>query len=144
MTPETGLPAIVMVHMTAAIAATALGPFVMWARLGARLRPNLHRSAGYVWVALMVATAISAIFVRSTLAISWAGFSPIHLFVPFVFFNLAVAFRALFKGRIATHRRHMVYTYVGACLVAGLFTLVPGRYLGDLLWGALSMRGVAN
>jgi uncharacterized membrane protein len=28
----------------------------------------------------------------------------------------------------------MQFTYIGACIVAGLFTLVPGRYLGDLLW----------
>ena len=72
-----------MVHMTAAIAATTIGPVVLWARFGARQRPNLHRATGYVWVTLMIATATSAIFVRSTSARSWAGFSPIHLFVPF-------------------------------------------------------------
>lgn len=29
--------------------------------------------------------------------------------------------------------------YIGACVVAGLFTLVPGRYLGDLLWQRLGL-----
>ena len=24
--------------------------------------------------------------------------------------------------------------YLGACVIAGFFTLVPGRYLGDLIW----------
>jgi uncharacterized membrane protein len=24
--------------------------------------------------------------------------------------------------------------YFGACVVAGVFTLLPGRYLGGLLW----------
>ncbi len=134
MSPGTGLPEIVAVHMTVAIAATAIGPVALWARLGVRQRPRLHRAFGYVWVALMVATATSAIFIRSTLAFSWAGFSPIHLLIPFVLVNLAAAFWALAKGRIALHRRHMVYTYVGACLVAGMFTLLPGRFLGDLLW----------
>jgi uncharacterized membrane protein len=24
--------------------------------------------------------------------------------------------------------------YIGGCVVAGLFTLLPGRFLGDMLW----------
>ena len=128
---------IVAVHMTAAITATVIGPVALWARLGFAQRPKLHRAFRYAWVTLMIATAISAIFIRSTLAFSWAGYSPIHLLIPFVLFNLIAAVWALSKGKIAAHRRHMLYTYAGACLSAGLFTLAPGRYLGDLLWGAL-------
>lgn len=132
----TSLNPVIAVHMTAAIAATAIGPIALWARLGFAQRPKLHRAFGYAWVTLMIATAISAIFIRSTRAFSWAGFSPIHLLIPFVLFNLTAAFWALSKRKIVNHRRHMVFTYCGACLIAGFFTLVPGRYLGNLLWGA--------
>jgi uncharacterized membrane protein len=24
--------------------------------------------------------------------------------------------------------------FIGGCIVAGVFTLLPGRFLGDLLW----------
>jgi uncharacterized membrane protein len=29
----------------------------------------------------------------------------------------------------------MVSLYLGACVTAGAFTLLPGRYLGQLIWG---------
>ena len=33
--------------------------------------------------------------------------------------------------------------YIGGCVVAGLFTLLPGRFLGSLLWGT-PMTGIAT
>jgi uncharacterized membrane protein len=57
--------------------------------------------------------------------------------IPFVFFNFYAAFRALAQGRIAAHRRFMQGTYFGACIGAGLFALIPVRYLGNLLWHTL-------
>jgi uncharacterized membrane protein len=120
--------------MTAAISATVLGPFAMWARLGMTKRPKLHRAFGYAWVTMMIVTAVSAIFIRSSIGLNWMGFSPIHLLVPLTFFTLFGAFRFLAHGNIVGHRKSMISLYIGACLVAGFFTLVPGRYLGDLLW----------
>ena len=37
----------------------------------------------------------------------------------------------------------MTGLYIGACVVAGLFTLLPGRFLGSLLWGT-PMTGIAS
>jgi uncharacterized membrane protein len=128
------LTPIVAVHMTAALLATALGPVALWARISTRQRPLLHRAFGYAWVTLMILTAVSAMFIRSTLSFSLAGFSPIHLLIPFTLINLFMAFRALSRGEIPRHRLHMQGVYFGACVVTGFFTLVPGRYLGDLIW----------
>ena len=128
------LTPVIAVHMTAAILATAVGPVALWARLGASQRPVLHRAFGYAWVTLMIVVAVSAIFIRGTGGFRLAGFSPIHLLIPFVLFNLVAAFWALSRREFRRHRLHMQYTYIGACVAAGLFTLVPGRYLGDLLW----------
>jgi uncharacterized membrane protein len=128
------LTPIVAVHMTAALLATALGPVALWARISARQRPVLHRAFGYAWVTLMLVTAVSAMFIRSTLSFSIAGFSPIHLLIPFTLINLFMAFWALSRGDIQRHRLHMQGVYFGACVIAGFFTLVPGRYLGDLIW----------
>ncbi|MEY4537538.1 MAG: hypothetical protein RL171_1689, partial [Pseudomonadota bacterium] len=57
------LTPLIAVHMTAAISATIIGPFAMWARLGMTKRPKLHRAFGYAWVTMMLVTAISAIFI---------------------------------------------------------------------------------
>jgi uncharacterized membrane protein len=128
------LTPLIAIHMTAAICAIATGPFAIWARKGAVQRPKLHRAFGYAWVTLMVATAISALFIRDYQLPNVAGYTPIHLFVPFTLLGLLGAFWALAKGNITQHRQRMVSVYVGACLVAGAFTLMPQRYLGQVIW----------
>jgi uncharacterized membrane protein len=124
------LTPIVAVHLTCVSLATGIGPVALWARLGAMQRPRLHRAFGYAWVTLMIVAALSAIFIHDTSIPNIAGYTPIHLLIPFVLFNFYSAFRALAQGRIARHRRFMQGTYFGACVGAGLFTLIPGRYLG--------------
>lgn len=126
---------LIAVHMTCALAAVALGPVALWARLGRTQRPRLHRAFGYAWVTLMLMTAGSAVFIRDHGLPNIAGYTPIHLLVPVSLVSLFMALRFLLRGNIAAHRYTMVFTYVGACLIAGAFTLLPGRYLGDLVWG---------
>ena len=132
------LSPLVAIHMSAALAALAVGPLALWARKGAMQRPKLHRAFGYAWVTLMLMTALSAGFIRDFSLPNIAGYTPIHVFVPFVLVNLVLAFRALAQGRIAVHKKIMTSTYVGACLIAGVFTLLPNRYLGRLLWSYLA------
>ena len=90
-----------------------------------------------VWVLLMLVTAISALCIRDYQLPNLAGYTPIHLLVPLLFAGLLVAFGRLARRDIAGHRRAMRITYMGACLVAGAFTLLPNRYLGGLLWHGL-------
>lgn len=126
---------IIAVHMTAALAATAVGPVALWARLGRQTRPALHRAFGYAWVTLMIVAALSALFIRDFKLPNLAGYTPIHILVPWTLFSLVQAFRSLFKGRLKDHKTYMQRTYIGACIIAGLFTLLPGRFLGQLIWG---------
>lgn len=124
---------LIAIHMSAALCAIVLGPVALWARQGAVKRPRLHRAFGYAWVTLMVITAVSAVFIRDYRLPNIGGYTPIHLLIPFTLLGLARAFQALEKGQIALHQRLMTRTYISACLVAGAFTLLPGRYLGTLL-----------
>lgn len=126
---------VIAVHMTGALAAIAIGPIALWARQGQRARPRLHRAAGYAWVTLMVVTALSAIFIRDFRLPNLNGYTPIHLLVPATLAGLWMSFVKLFRGDIAGHRALMRQVYFGACIVAGAFTLLPGRYLGNLVWG---------
>jgi uncharacterized membrane protein len=132
-------PAVTL-HLITALGALVLGPVVIWARLGTagspvpRLWHRVHRVLGLTWVGLMIITALSALFIRSGLP-NLGGFSPIHLLVPFTLYSLYAAFRYLRKGNITGHRRTLIGLYIGACVVAGAFTLLPGRFLGQMVWG---------
>jgi len=129
------LTPIIAIHMTAAIGALVTGPVALWARQGRQKHPKLHRAFGYAWVTLMVITAVSALFIRGGSLPNIAGFSPIHLLVPVTLFGLFGAFWFLARGNVEGHRKTMQRLYFGACVVAGAFTLLPGRYLGHLVWG---------
>lgn len=132
---------VIAIHLSAALAAVVVGPVALWARrghgsahVGAKQRVRLHRAAGYAWTTLMLIAAVSGLFIRDFQLPNIAGYTPIHLLIPITLGSLFVAFRALLQGDIRRHRRWMTSLYIGACLVAGAFTLLPGRYLGQLVW----------
>jgi len=125
------LPAAVQWHLPLALAALLLGPFALWSRKGT----TLHRSAGRLWVLLMLGAAASSLFIRGSGLPNLAGFSPIHLLSLATLAGLPMAVRAAMQGRIQAHRKAMRGVYIGGCLVAGAFTLMPGRFLGQMLWG---------
>ena len=127
-------PAIAF-HMTASLGALLIGPVALWARKGAQQRPQLHRLAGYAWVMLMAASAISALFIRDYRLPNLWGYSPIHLLVPLTLTGLTMAFVFLARRNVAGHRKAMQNLYWQACVGAGVFTLLPGRFLGQLVWG---------
>ncbi len=133
------LTPLLAVHIAAALSATVIGPVALWARKGARQRPRLHRAFGYAWVTLMLITAISAFFIRGGELPNLGGFSPVHLLIPVVLAMLFLAFRSLAHGNIMAHRKAMTRLYWGACVVAGAFTLLPGRFLGKLIWVRTNM-----
>jgi uncharacterized membrane protein len=41
----------------------------------------------------------------------------------------------MLAGNFKAHRWGMWTVYISACLIAGAFTLLPGRFLGRLVWG---------
>lgn len=125
----------IAIHMTAALAALALGPLAIWARRSATPRPALHRAAGHAWATMMLAAALSALFIRDFSLPNVWGYTPIHLFVPLTLAGMARAFVFLAQRNIEGHRKAMQGLYWQACVGAGLFTLLPGRYLGQLVWG---------
>ncbi len=133
------LTPVIAIHLAAALAATAIGPIALWARKGRTQRPRLHRAAGYAWVTLMVATAVSALFISGGNGPRWGSFGLIHLLIPLTLGMLVVSFFLLARRNVAGHRMTMQSIYVGACVVAGGFTLLPNRFLGHSLWTALGL-----
>lgn len=126
---------LIAVHMTAALSAVAIGPVALWARLGGTVRPRWHRAAGYAWTTCMVTTLISAIFIRDFTLPNIGGYTPIHLLIVYSAINISKGFLALKHRHWDRHRAYMQQTYLLACVVTGIFTLLPTRYLGRLVWG---------
>ena len=128
------LTPLIAVHMTSAIGAVILGPFALWARMGSTQRPWLHRAMGYAYVTFMLLAAFTSLFIRDFQLPNLYGFTWIHLLVPVTLTGLWVAFRAIARKDYVTHRITMQILYVSACVIAGGFTLLPSRYLGQLIW----------
>lgn len=131
----TTLTPLIAVHLTAALGALVTGPVALWARRAGNAHPRLHRAFGYAWVTLMLVTAVSAIFIRDRARPNIDGFTAPHILVPVVFFSLFGAFWMLARGNVAGHRKIMQRLYFSACILAGAFTLLPNRYLGQLVFG---------
>ena len=125
----------IAIHMSAALGALLIGPWVLWSRLGTTLHPRLHRALGYAWVTLMLAGSITAIFIRDTRLPNVWGYTPIHLLIPVTLVGLYVAIHAVMHRAYDVHRKTMQSLYWLACVIPGVFTLLPGRLLGKIVWG---------
>ncbi len=129
---------LIFFHLLTAVAALGLGLVMLLRRKGTRS----HRLLGWTWVALMGSTALATVFIRDYRLPNLYGYTPIHLFTLLVAVMLPLGIWYVKHGRIAGHRKTMQRLYIGACVIAGLFTLLPGRFLGSLLWGT-PMTGIA-
>jgi uncharacterized membrane protein len=85
-------------------------------------------------VALMVVVAASSFWIHQVRLVG--PFSPIHLLSIFTLVMLPLAVWRAHTHRVADHRRIMIMTFVGALVVAGLFTLAPGRIMHRVIFGA--------
>ncbi|WGD56485.1 DUF2306 domain-containing protein [Bradyrhizobium sp. CB1650] len=121
-------PAIPL-HAFAAMAAFALG-LVQFAAPKGTLP---HRTIGWIWVALMAVVAASSFWIHQLRLVG--PFSPIHLLSIFTLVVLPLAVWRAHTHRVADHRRMMIFLFSGALVVAGLFTLVPGRLMHRVVFG---------
>ena len=65
----------------------------------------------------------------------WGAFSPIHLLNIWTLISLVVALHHARQGNIREHKIWMVQLSNLALLVAGVFTLWPGRVMHGVLFG---------
>lgn len=122
-------PPAVIVHLVVASGALILGPVALWLRKGSRG----HRAIGYGWVTLMLAAALSSLFIRDFRLPNIAGYTPIHLLTIVTFIAIGLGIWHVARKNITRHQRAMRFSYV-AVVIAGTFALLPERYLGGLIW----------
>ena len=119
----------VIVHLFLAVGALLLGPLAFWLRKGTLL----HRASGYAWITLMTGAAVSSAFIRDFGLPNLMGYTVIHTLTVATFVGIGLGIWHISRRNVRRHRRVMQITY-GAALLAGVFALLPERYLGSLLW----------
>jgi uncharacterized membrane protein len=92
-----------------------------------------HRAIGWVWVTLMVVVAASSFWIHQLRL--WGAWSPIHLLSIFTLVMLPLAVWAAHRHAVAKYRSAMISIFVGALVIAGLFTLAPGRIMHAVVFG---------
>ena len=122
-------PAIPL-HAFAAMAALVLG-LVQFAAPKGTLP---HRTIGWIWVGLMAVVAASSFWIHQIRLVG--PFSPIHVLSIFTLVVLPLAVWRAHTHRVPDHRRMMIFIFAGALVVAGLFTLLPGRIMHHVIFGA--------
>lgn len=129
LAPLLDAPPAIPLHAFAAMTAFVLG-IVQWAAPKGTLP---HRTLGWVWVGLMAFVAVSSFWIHEIRL--WGPWSPIHLLSIFTPIMLVVAVLAARAHRVRAHKITMISIFAGALVVAGLFTLVPGRIMHTVLFG---------
>lgn len=66
----------------------------------------------------------------------WGPFSPIHLLTILTIAVLPVAVWRAHRHDVSGHRRAMLGLFAGALVIAGLFTLMPGRIMYTVVFGS--------
>ena len=121
-------PAI-QIHAFTAMAAFALGA----AQLAAPKGTLPHRTLGWIWITLMFVVAASSFFIHELRM--WGSWSPIHLLSIYTLIMLPLAVLAAHRHEVARHRGRMIGLFVGALVIAGLFTFWPGRIMYHVVFG---------
>ena len=118
------------VHAFAAMAAFALGVVQFAAPKGTLP----HRTVGWIWVALMATVAASSFWIHEVRLLG--PWSPIHLLSIFTLVMVPLAVWKAHRHEVGAHRRIMISLFLGALLIAGLFTLLPGRVMHAVVFGS--------
>lgn len=118
---------VVPLHIAAQLGALGLGVIVLTLPKGT----PIHKALGRSWAMLMVVGALSSFWIYE---LRPGQFSLIHLLSIWTLIALAAAIFFIRRGNRRAHMGFMIGTFLGA-LGAGGATLIPGRLIGDFLFG---------
>ncbi len=117
----------VVIHVATVIPAIPLGGFLLLAPKGTLM----HKQLGKFWVALMVTTALSAIFIKTS-----GSFSFIHIFIPMTLWASYKLIATARRGDMKGHKKEILSLYLGALMIPGIVSMaLPGRLMNVWLFG---------
>ena len=126
---------LIVTHITFALGAVPVGVYIFLTKKGT----SRHKLSGRFWVALLTIVSMSAIPIQS---INPGHYSLIHLLIPYTIGSLIYSIWNIRRFKVTrlqkyryAHMYSMIGVYVGALLIAGAFTLLPGRFLHGVVFG---------
>lgn len=123
---------LMFIHLATVIPCLIIGAYLLLFQKGT----NKHRMIGKVYLALMFFTALISLFLPAHVGSRILNhFGWIHLFSILTIYTVPTAIIAVKKGNISSHKRKMILLYFGALIIAGAFSLAPGRYLHGVFFG---------
>ena len=128
-TAATGRVSIpIIIHLSTVLPCLVIGGFLLARKKG----DMMHKLMGRIYAVLMLITATASFWIgRPGTGIAGSGYSFIHAFSVLTLVSIPWAVYAARTGNITSHEATMRGLYIGL-IVAGLFTLIPGRLLGNL------------
>ena len=117
------------IHAIMAMIAIILGGIQLSMKKGGAI----HKLLGRIWLGIMMFVSISSFFIHEIKL--WGAYSPIHLLSLWTIFILGVGIYFVRVGNVKRHKQLMIATYFFALIVAGFFTLYPGRVMHQILIG---------
>jgi uncharacterized membrane protein len=128
LVPIAAAPAAIQLHVAAALIALLAGVVTIVLRKGTAL----HRRIGWAFVVAMGVTALTSLFIMRD-----GQFSAIHLLTALTVVALPYGVLMRRRGNIRAHRSAMISLLLGL-VIAGAFTLMPGRLMHQITLGQAS------
>ncbi|KLI64442.1 DUF2306 domain-containing protein [Aurantiacibacter marinus] len=118
---------VLVFHVATVIPCVPLGVYLIIAKKGT----PMHKQLGKLWVSLMVVTALSTMFLRPGMEMTW-----IHIFVPITLRAAYLIVAKARRGDIRGHGKEFVSLYLGALMLPGIAAFVlDGRLMNTMLLG---------
>src|SRR5438477_12155284 len=137
LAPLLAAPAVIQIHALAAFSAFSLGVVQLAAPKGT----IPHRTVGWLWAGLMLAVVLSSFFIHTIRM--WGPFSPIHLLSVLTLITLPLAVWRARQHDVRKQQRAMLGLFLGALVIAGVFTFLPGRIMHAVVFGSRRAAEVA-
>ena len=112
-------------HIIFALFAVGFGTRNLIAKKG----DNKHKVIGWIWVLLMFYVAISSYWIKE---LNDGNYSWIHILSAWTLISLLLAIYFIRMKKVFLHKIFMAGNFIGL-IFAGIFTLLPGRYLPNLI-----------
>lgn len=121
-------PLVIRVHLIAALCAFTVATIQIFGPKGTLP----HRTLGWIWVIFMMTVAVSSFFIQM---INPHGFSFIHILSVLTLIGVPMLVLAARRHDVKAHRKAALNLYVGALVIAGFFTFLPGRLMWQIFFG---------
>ena len=120
------------IHLIAVVPCMPLGAYLIYvSSKGAAV----HRLFGKAYLTLMAFQASISLFMQARVGPQWLNhFGYIHLLTLITLVTIPYTIVKIRARDIQAHKRSMVILFWSGLIVAGSFTIVPGRYLHELLF----------